>query len=158
MSGIDSTWTGHGSTLKKFDQQLFDADDPAKHLIVDWLVARGNRAWVNPDQFGIDVLCENSRGSFGVDVEVKHNWVSGRFPFDVVHWAERKRKFCGPDSWFVMLSSDRGQALVASGGDVGASPVVVKDTRLTQGESFMAVPLSKCFRVELRHPFNVASE
>lgn len=135
--------------MKKFDQDLFDSNDDAKLLVVAWLNARRNRATVNPDQFGIDVLCENSRGSFGVEVEVKHNWVDGRFPFDVVHWAERKRKFCQPDSWFVMLSSDRRQALVASGVDVGASPVVVKDTRLTVGESFMAVPLSKCFRVEM---------
>ena len=142
--------TGQRLTSKKFDQGLFDADDNAKLLVVDWLVSRGNRAWVNPDQFGIDVLCENARGSFGVEVEVKHAWSGRLFPFDVVHWAERKRKFCGPDSWFVMLSSDRSQCLVASGIDVGSSPVVVKQTKFTDQESFMAVPLQKCFRVVLR--------
>ena len=83
-------------------------------------------------------------------MEVKHAWSGRLFPFDVVHWAERKRKFCGPDSWFVMLSSDRSQCLVASGIDVGSSPVVVKQTKFTDQESFMAVPLQKCFRVVLR--------
>ena len=42
-------------TPKEFSQSLYDENDDAKHQIIEWLEQRGFMAWVNEDQYGIDV-------------------------------------------------------------------------------------------------------
>ena len=41
---------------KPFSQIIYNADDNAKHQIIEWLMDQGFEAWVNPDDYGIDVL------------------------------------------------------------------------------------------------------
>jgi hypothetical protein len=42
--------------MKPFSQDLFDADDNAKHLVIDYLQTQGLDLVVNPDQYGIDLI------------------------------------------------------------------------------------------------------
>lgn len=134
-------------TSKVFDQSHYDADDNAKHQLIDWLEKRhGYMAWVNEDQYGIDVLALKKGELFEFEVEVKHNWKGDGFPFDTVHWSARKIKFAEPSErvWFVMFNDERTQALFASGEVLLSSPIVVKNTKYTNGEKFVAVPLARC--------------
>lgn len=130
---------------KPFDERLYEADDNAKHLVIDYLQGRGNHAAVNPDQYGIDLVCENPAGEeFLVEVEVKHNWV-GEFQFPDVHWPVRKLKFAQlSGSWFFMLNHDRTQAIVCAGSVLARCEVVTKSTKYTDSEQFLAVPKGFC--------------
>jgi hypothetical protein len=130
---------------KPFDERLYEADDNAKHLVIDYLRGRGNLCDVNPDQYGIDLVCENPAGEeFVVEVEVKHNWV-GDFAFPDVHWPVRKLKFAQQSgSWFFMLNHDRTQAIVCAGSVLARSEVVTKSTKYTDSEQFLAVPTRFC--------------
>lgn len=140
---------------KAFDQSHYDADDNAKHDLIRWLEdLHGFMAWVNEDQFGIDVQAIKHGEFYEFEVEVKHNWVGEGFPFDCVHWSARKLKFAKESklNWFVMFNDDRTRALFASGKVLLDSPIVVKDTKYTSGEKFVEVPLGRCiFRTMRRN-------
>lgn len=129
---------------KPFDRVLYAEDDNAKQQILDWLSLNEFWAWVNPDQFGIDVLAYKHDVDYGFEVEVKHNWKGARFPYDEVHFAERKRKFIGPNTFFTMLNDDRSHVLVVPGETLGVCRVVSKKTKYTDSELFFEVPLSAC--------------
>lgn len=131
---------------KVFSKAHYDADDPAKHDLIGWLEAQGFMAWVNDDQFGIDVLAIRNGEQFEFEVEVKHNWRGAEFPFDSVHWSARKLKFAQDSrcNWFVMFNHERDRALFASGSVLLACELVKKDTKYSTGELFVEVPLARC--------------
>ena len=131
-------------TAKPFDSELYDADDDAKHLVVEWLKARRYNAYINPDQYGIDVLADKYNTLWGFEVEVKHNWKGIQFPFRTVHFAARKLKFANDDTYLTMLNDERTRLLLVHGGTASRSPVVRKDTKYTNGEDFIEIPLHSC--------------
>ena len=130
---------------KVFSEDHYNADDNAKYKVIEWLVAKGFMAWVNPDQYGIDVQGVRNGGCYEFEVEVKHNWSGSMFPFDTIHFSNRKRKFATPDnlSWFVMLNDERTYALMISGATFLAAPVVTKNTIYTNNEEFVSIAVAE---------------
>ena len=142
---------------KKFDELQYNEDDNAKYQVIDYLTSKGFKAWVNPDQYGIDVLAEKMGLSCRFEVEVKHNWETNNFPFDTVHFSARKLKFVEDNTWFVMLNSPRTQSLFVSNDVLLKSPIVVKNTKYTSNERFISIRKVDCeFRSLLRlsNPYN----
>lgn len=130
---------------KRFSQELYDRDDFAKELVINYLKARGYTAWVNENQYGIDVMAEKDDDLFEIEVEVKHNWKGKDFPYDSVHFSERKRKFIKPSAFnvFWMLNDDWSWALLIDGLQMSEAPTIVKDTIYTEAERFISVPVSQ---------------
>jgi len=127
------------SLNKPFDPVLYGRDDDAKDDVIRWVARRyGYHLYVNPDQYGIDLLCDNG---WSFEVEVKHNWSGGKFPFQSVHFSARKLKFANRQSIFVMLNSGRSHALLVAGDVVKWSRVVRKATKYTTDERFVEVPV-----------------
>jgi hypothetical protein len=128
---------------KVFSEDHYNADDNAKYKVIEWLVTKGFMAWVNPDQYGIDVQGVLKGECYEFEVEVKHNWTGSVFPFDTIHFSNRKRKFATADklTWFVMLNDERTHALLISGATFLAAPIVTKNTIYTQAEQFVAIPV-----------------
>lgn len=142
-------------THKEFSQSLYDANDDAKHQVIAWLEERGFMAWVNEDQYGIDVQALRMGKQYVFEVEVKHNWGDGGFPFDSVHFPLRKNKFAAEDNaWFVMLNRSRTQMLLVSGEVFRESKVVRKATKYTEDEEFVEIPLSRCIFRDLQGGMN----
>lgn len=137
---------------KVFSEEHYNADDNAKHQVIEWLVTRGFMAWVNPDQYGIDVQGVLKGECYEFEVEVKHNWSGSMFPFDTIHFSNRKRKFATADklTWFVMLNDERTHALLISGATFLSAPVVTKNTIYTQAEQFVAIPVVQGRLIQLR--------
>lgn len=138
--------------MKPFSQELYDNDDKAKHLIIDFLESNGWDAWVNPDQYGIDLLALDPNGiEYQIEVEVKHNWTGDRFPYKTLHYSERKRKFIGGDrmTLFVTINHDRTHALVASEWHLSEAPTIVKNTSYTTLEKFLEVQADACQLIRL---------
>jgi hypothetical protein len=130
---------------KVFSSDHYNADDNAKHQIIKWLETRGFMAWVNQDQYGIDVQAVRKGLSFEFEVEVKHNWRGTMFPFDTIHFSNRKRKFATADklTWFVMLNDERTHALFVSADKFLSAVVVEKDTIYSTKEQFVAIPVAQ---------------
>ncbi len=127
---------------KPFDKELYEANDPAKEFVIAYFTERyGFLVYVNPDQYGIDLIVENERGTFELEVEVKHNWKGKRFPYQTVHFPARKLKFAkNPDNvHFIMLNDDWTYALLIDGPTFAKSEVITKDTFLTKNERFVSV-------------------
>lgn len=142
-------------TYKPFDKKLYDVNDDAKELIITWLQNNGFKAWVNPDQYGIDLIYHDETEKHQYcEVEVKHNWKGARFPFATVHFPKRKLKFANKDSMFAMLNHQRTHALIISGQQFLDAPRIHKDTVYTNNEEFIEITISDCKIVEL----GVASE
>jgi hypothetical protein len=130
---------------KPFSKSLYDTNDGAKYIVIDYLIEQGYKAWVNPDQYGIDVLAEKDLQSYEFEVEVKHNWNGFSFPFDEVHFAARKLKVAknSPTNFFVMLNHQKTRGLMVNGKDFLESNIVTKSTIYTANEKFVEVPISK---------------
>ena len=135
--------------MKPFSPTLYQANDNAKYLVIDYLIGRGWTAEVNPDDYGIDILARKGEKEMMVEVEVKHNWVGGEFPFSTVQLPERKTKFAQlPHCWFFIVSSDRGHALAFSGESALSSPLVTVPNKLvSEGERFYQIPLANCYTI-----------
>lgn len=134
---------------KPFDRNLYNADDSVKDIFVDWLRSQGFKAKINPDKYGIDVLCDWLGPDTGVEVEVKHNWKGANFPFKSVHFASRKYKFLEANNHvrFVMFNHDRTHILIVEAKEF--NKIVTKDTIYTSGESFFEIPIANCTIVSL---------
>lgn len=139
---------------KPFSPDLYRRNDDAKHAVIDWLDGQGYTAYVNPDQYGIDLLANHKTtgNPIQVEVEVKHNWSGAVFPFGSVHFPARKLKFANPQSFFIMLNAERSHLLVVSGTQMLASPTVEKATVYTRTETFVEIPTIKCFIYPLENP------
>ena len=137
---------------KPFSQELYTENDDAKQLIINWLnIDDENHAYVNPDQYGIDIICDTvDQRRFFYEVEVKHNWKSEIFPFDTVHFPKRKLKFANADSMFAMLNHERTHALFISGKQFLEAPVIRKDTIYTKNEEFIEITVADCKIIDIR--------
>lgn len=134
---------------KPFSKDLYDTDDNAKDQVITYLAKNNIKAWVNPDQYGIDLLAKVNGEDRGYEVEVKNNWSGIRFPFSSIHIAGRKLKFAYSASRFFMLNKPRTWAILLKGQDVAESPIVKKDTIYTTGEDFIEVPIEKATFLKL---------
>lgn len=133
--------------MKPFDLNLYNEDDSAKDVFIAWLESQGWTAWVNPDQYGIDVLAiGNDWQECQFEVEVKHNWSGQQFPFDTLHFAGRKQKFLasGKEVVFVTFNHERTHALAVSGKVLKQAPLVYKKTKYTEKEPFIEVVADRC--------------
>jgi hypothetical protein len=132
---------------KPFSNAQYDADDDAKHQVAEYLT----RFWavdnvrVNPNQYGIDLIGEIDGKPAGIEVEVKHNWSGPNFPFSTVHFSARKTKFLNEREmvYFCMVNHERTHMIAIEHGGFNESKLVKKNTKVTQGEWFIQIPLSR---------------
>jgi hypothetical protein len=138
---------------KEFSSDHYNADDNAKNQVGKWLATRWGfkNVRVNPDKYGIDLLAEHEGRSFGIEVEVKHNWKGRNFPFSSLHYAARKIKFLEAAEivYFVTVNDERTHLLVVSSEDLNSLKLVKKDTHYTSQEWFIEVPIDKTYVYEL---------
>jgi len=137
--------------MKPFDQALYDSDDQAKHIVIDYLSTLGLQARVNPDPYGIDLLADWFGKDFEIEVEVKHNWSGRDFPFDSLHYSARKLKFLNAHAEvrFITLNHEWTHAAVVTGEDLQDCKIVKKKTKYTEDEKFIEVPIDKVRWVSL---------
>lgn len=137
---------------KPFDAALYQDDDDAKLVVIDWLESRGHVVFVNPDQYGIDLIGRWRDRDYAWEVEVKHNWRGYVFPFDSVHYSVRKRKFIEHDvrTYFVTLNHERTRLLAVSGKDFMEGKLIQKSTIYTQDEWFVEIPIRRAIFIDLQ--------
>jgi hypothetical protein len=138
---------------KEFSQEHYRADDDAKNAVGKWLATKWgfHNVRVNPDRYGIDLLAEHEGKTFGIEVEVKHNWQGRRFPFSSIHYAARKVKFLESANivYFVTVNDERTHLMLTSSEDMEGLKLVKKDTSYTSNEWFLEVPIDRCYQYEL---------
>ena len=134
---------------RKFSQRDYAAFDRYKHIVVDRLNQSGWDAWVNGDQYGVDIVGWSRRGRlFTADVEVKAVDFTGQadFPFPTVRFTERKRKY-GMGFFYIVLSMNGAAGYYACGRDIyrTENAVVRRASRngATAMEGFYELPKEK---------------
>lgn len=129
--------------FKKFDTRLYEQNDNAKLVAIEYFTSIGKSAIVNPDTYGIDLIIDDD---FYCEVEVKHNWDNDDFPFDTLQIPLRKMKFANLDkrSWFMVINKHRTRAIVVKHEDLLDSRISnVPNKYMEYGEKFIQVPKSK---------------
>jgi len=140
---------------KPFSSSLYTENDNAKELIINWLISKGFEAWVNTDQYGIDIVYHDETAVYRYcEVEVKHNWKGSEFPFSTVHFPKRKLKFANVNSMFAMLNHERTHVLLISGQQFIDAPIICKDTIYTKNEEFIEITIQDCKIVNLMEESN----
>lgn len=137
---------------KPFSQSLYDRDDNAKDFVRLFFIERYHYdCWVNPDPYGIDLIIQNDRGIFELEVEVKQSWQGRNFPYQTLHYAARKLKFAENPAnvHFITLNKDWSYGLLVTGDVIATCSIIVKDTIYTKNERFIEVPREKCALIKL---------
>lgn len=137
--------------MKPFDPVLYANDDPAKDYVIEWLQAKGYKAEVNPDQYGIDILASYKGRPIEIEIEVKHNWQGYLFPYRTVHISARKSKFFTNDNAsLMMLNDDWSHALIFRAEAIRKAAIITKDTIYTQAEQFIELSTREARHEQLR--------
>lgn len=138
--------------LKPFSLDLFNDNDNAKYDVMNWLIKRGNKVWVNDDQYGIDLLGECKGEPYAWEVEIKHNWTTTVFPFSTIHYSYRKAKFINSNvnTYFVTVNHNRDRFLFIKDQDFMQGKVISKNTIYTTDESFVEIPIIKAIIVDAK--------
>lgn len=92
---------------KKFDKKLFTQNDPkSREIAKKFFQKLGIELIDHPNQFAIDLITKDN--SFQLELEHRHSWKSGEFPFDEVNLPRRKKDhFIKSDtSHYCILSKD----------------------------------------------------
>lgn len=135
---------------KKFDQDLYQKNDPAKLKAIEYFKSKDMAAMVNPDDYGIDLIVDDK---FYCEVEVKHNWRGNSFTFPTLQIPERKMKFakvCDKPVMFMVFNSEHTHAFLARADDVLKSPLrEVPNKYVPEGEMFFQIPVSKLTKVRI---------
>jgi len=132
-------------TYKKFDKELFEANDLKARTATKLVVAQvyGVEVRDNPDKYGPDLMAYKDGEFVGyVECEIKRVWGLGEFQYDTVQFPERKAKFLKLGSiLFIMFNQDLSRCLMLNGETLASSPqVVVRNKYCPSGELFFQVP------------------
>jgi len=144
---------------KGFSKALFEENDgQAKRAARDLAATFGLDEIVeNTQRYGIDLLgMSEGNVALGIEVEIKHGWKEGAFPFNTIHLPERKEKFCKEKMpvIFCILSKDLKQAAIFGKKTVlQAEKVEVPNRFVRSGEMFFDIPISEVRFVEIGSPF-----
>ncbi len=135
---------------KKFDQDLYNKNDPAKLKAIEYFKSKGMTAIVNPDDYGVDLIVDDK---FYCEVEVKHSWKNDRFAFPTLQIPERKTKFAKISDkpvMFMVINSNHTHAFLANKVDVLGSPMKeVPNKYVPEGEMFYQIPVRKLTKVRI---------
>ena len=137
------------AVFKKFDKELFNENDPAKYLAIEYFKKSGKNAIVNPKRYGIDLIVDDE---FYCEVEVKRRWSGENFIYGDLQIPFRKSKFITADKpvIFMVMNLERTHAFLVKGEDVMNSKVdEVSNKYARQGEYFYKVSLDKLTKVKL---------
>ena len=133
---------------KKFDQKLFNQNDPKSREVIKNFFKKHNLILKdNNDKYGIDLVSENN--SIKIEIERRLVWDKGEFPFSEINLPERKAKFFLENNVaYIILSKDYSKIGVIEGKNLIE---YINDDNLkesankfvSKGEKFYKIPKSK---------------
>jgi hypothetical protein len=133
---------------KKFDQKLFNENDPKSRKIIKDFFKKYNIILVdNEDQYGVDLLSEDKSVKF--ELERRLVWNKTEFPFSDVNLPERKAKFFLENNVsYIIISNDYSHIGVIMGREIKnyLNHDNLKESAnkfVSKGEMFYKLPKSK---------------
>lgn len=133
---------------KLFDKELYTKHDTSakktiKKIFKDshWSIKE------NEKKTAVDFLVfKNNKHIAYLEVEVKMNWNTEKFPYDDVQWPERKKRYAELDkpTIFLIFNHDLSQYLTTTGEILLNSKLeMVRNKYVRYGENFFKVPIDK---------------
>jgi hypothetical protein len=135
---------------KRFSPSLYQANDAIAKQAGMYHLLNNGAQWVsmNPNRYGCDLLYRFNNDfdtePLLLEVEVKHTWDGGRFPYDTVNVLQRKAKYFEEGADLLLLSGNLKDYLIIKGADILAlEPTEVQNKYVSMMEFFYQVPLEK---------------
>ena len=138
---------------KPFDRRLYEQNDgKAKKAVLSFLRLHADEAQENPDEYGVDILFCFGGQDWQAEVEIKHGWDGGDFPFDTIHLPQRKLRYIPRERvLYFILSSDLRRALIIPGEAAHRSELVsVPNKYVESDELFCNIPVAAGRIVDLQ--------
>jgi hypothetical protein len=135
-------------SYKKFDQKLFNENDPkSREIIINFFKKYNVFLKDNNDKYGVDLVSEDNSVKF--ELERRLVWNKTEFPFSDVNLPERKAKFFLENNVsYIIISKDYSHIGVIMG-DVIKSYLTDNNLKesankfVSKGEMFYKLPKSK---------------
>jgi hypothetical protein len=137
-----------GVKTDSFNPSEYLEYDIVKNLIIEHLECKGYVAYINPDKYGIDLLARKNGHLFYFEIEVKNWSFTGQhdFPFETVHFTNRKKKF-GNDFHYIIINKENTYALIADSRQIfRPENLIIKQVNrngLNADEQFYSLPKDK---------------
>lgn len=137
---------------KRFDEALYNENDPSKFIALEFLKRKGMEAIINPDKFGVDIIVNDK---IGCEVEVKLGWETEVFPFDTLDLSERKQKFAiqyeknNKPLYFIIFNKLKNRALLVNRKSLKEERLITKKTKFTNNENFFRIPLKEVLLIKV---------
>ena len=135
-------------SYKKFDQKLFNDNDPkSREIVINFFKKYNIILKDNEDKYGVDLISED--GSMKFELERRLVWNKTEFPFSDINLPERKAKFFLQNNVsYIIISNDYSHIGIIMGGDIKE---YIKNTNLkesankfvSRGEMFYKLPKHK---------------
>ena len=135
----------------EFDSHRYTTHDLAKYIVIhDFEQTGWQNVHVNPDTYGADLIATSGRTGavWTIEVEVKNNWETGRFPYRTIHIAHRKAKYNNPHHLHVTINKDWTHYIIIPPYALNDAKRVTKTTIYSENELFLEIPISECQIVE----------
>lgn len=137
---------------KRFDVNLYNENDPAKFIALEYLKKKGMKAEINPNKFGVDIIVNDK---IGCEVEVKLGWNGEKFPFDTLDLSERKQKFvleyerANKPLFLMIFNKEKNRALLVNRKSMKPVRLITKKTKFTSNERFFRIPLDEIVLIKV---------
>ena len=131
----------------QFDSHRHAINDLAKHIVIyDFEKTGWQNVHVNPDTYGADLIATSGRtgATWTIEVEVKHNWITGGFPYRTIHVSHRKLKYNNPHHLHVTMNTDWTHYIIIPPSALAEAKTVTKSTIYSENELFLEIPITEC--------------
>jgi hypothetical protein len=135
-------------SYKKFDQKLFNENDPkSRDVVISFFKKYNIFLKDNEDKYGVDLVSED--GSMCFELERRLVWNKVEFPFSDINLPERKAKFFLENNVsYIIISRDYSHIGVIMGNDIKQylNNNNLKESAnkfVSKGELFYKLPKSK---------------
>lgn len=139
---------------KPFSRPLFDENDSkGRDTLMTYYKQRNWDIRENKDLYGPDLIATKDNKTYYIEVEIKYNWKTDKFPFNSIQLPERKSKFKGleyPVAFFI-LKPDLTKAIAFHETELTQDRLVeVPNKYIPSGEYFYQIPLEYTTLIELK--------
>jgi hypothetical protein len=135
-------------SYKKFDQKLFNENDPkSREVVINFFKKYNITLKDNEDKYGVDLVSEDETAKF--ELERRLVWNKTDFPFNDINLPERKAKFFLQNNVsYIIISRDYSHIGVIMGAEIKK---YLNDSNLkesankfvSKGEMFYKLPKTK---------------
>jgi hypothetical protein len=135
---------------KPFSESSYEKFAPIEYDVMRKLQIHNCKVDKNVDKYGIDLIVYKQYDDIfiaigGIEVESHSKYWGGyTFPFFSVHFLVRKKKYAGPNNFYLMTAADLKNVCLCPFDTVTEAEIIYVDSKYVTEEPIYDVPVELC--------------